>query len=491
MYKMTEIVELQERQHLLSNENLQVQATSLRWLVLLILMLLTMFVSFEKVSFGQVSDVYVAYFEVSNALMDWAFVGIKVGKIIACPILAYFISANYLSLQRLTFAAFASLTGACVCVIVSLVNSASFAILAVGQVGIAVAALVVITYPAMLSPVWFKSREVGTAIGAFEASIGAGLSLGFVLPSYLFDHGVSKCGRQGNTSSSLNLKLQLHCDARVAKYMYLGLLGATVLLFTLALVFVKDEPTYPPTLSQAYKRIQKDPTKDWSFSNYICQCKQLLTDITFVALCSAFGVAIYIGHIEFILMLPVVHKILAAAEYDVTTHVISGYVMVAYAVGILLGSVVGGALVNMHKRLRLQAQVGILVELLATVGLTLSYKFDQLVALIVCNFLFGFFSRFSAVAFYEMTTQHTYPINEAFVSIWMTWIRVVTETVCLLIARVLFDNTGALSTPVIMAVSLFLALICISIIQPVNKRWDMEERLGHPTTHSEENSATN
>jgi len=90
---------------------------------------------------------------------------------------------------------------------------------------------------------------------------------------------------------------------------------------------------------------------------------------------------------------------------------ITGYVLACRSVGDMIGSAIGGKLLDAFHRYRLQTIFGSGLAFVVIFGLFVSYYFASFIGLCLSMFLFGVCTYVSVPPLYDSVLQHTYPLN--------------------------------------------------------------------------------
>ena len=226
---------------------------------------------------SQINNIFVEYFHVTYAAVDWATIGDYPNSIIATFFLLWLIYKECAKFRYLSVAMTSFVIASQVARMVAFVNSHLFAFVVIGQIFNGVCAA--LSYPLCLSLVmaWFPHEEVGTAVGIYMSGGSLGQVLGTLLPSHLVIQPTIR-GKENGTSWKV-------ADRDACLIMW----GVPLVILLVVLAFIlsmaSDYPPMPPTLVQSEAR-RKD-TSNLTFRDFLNTCFELMKNRTYIVGCIA------------------------------------------------------------------------------------------------------------------------------------------------------------------------------------------------------------
>ena len=131
--------------------------------------------------------------------------------------------------------------------------------------------------------------------------------------------------------------------------------------------------------------------------------------------------------------------------------------MTVSPVSSLIGSVVGAKFVDRYKRYQIIAILSVLLGFASSVGLLFAFFFKSLPLWFVFSALYGFFRQPGVIAFIDLVTQETYPMDEMFLTMWLIWFLTFISLFFGEIGRVILNAVGSFLS------SFFKAPACSSV----------------------------
>lgn len=303
-----------------------------RWIILVLLTLLQVLSGISFSSFGQISNFYVTYFNVSYTQVEWMTLGFDTSPIFFTLPLVWLAYRRMVRFRILAIFCSLAMASAYACFAISMVFGGLFWLSVIGQTINGLAAQILMSTPALFAACWFGDDEVGTAISVNLMGLFAGYGIGAVVPTQL----LSFTYTDGDAATLTNDKDTL--------LLLFSACFVTAILITLIMCLVVDDlPPHPPNLAQAQKRMSTVDVNTFWPNTF-----KLLRKKTFLLSCVVFGIIIQSQTVEFTLMAEIIKSIPAEANAD--TDPIGGYVMFCYSVGSILGTLPAAMLVNRLKQ---------------------------------------------------------------------------------------------------------------------------------------------
>jgi len=427
-----------------------------RWLILIALTLSECLYAVAYACFGQVNDFYVAFFKVTYAQVDWATLTHNVSPFVVLLPVLWMIHHGKFGFRNVVIFATVCLSLSFLCSAVSLVSDKLFALVIAGQMFDGITATLLIATPPTFAVTWFPEEEIGSAIAINIVGLYLGISLGTTLPALAIK-------KQTNlTSDTANVNHTLHVRQ------FLTILNSVCLTLSLSVVLmfvflVTDIPPTPPTTAQQVKSVQKEKKKKLGF----CQAlKQLLFDKTYLLACIVFGITTQLVTLEYIMMSEMMRELVEKDLLSINADRFGGYLLAVYSVGAVVGILATGKIMDFCKHYSILSNIGSVLFFISTLAFILAFWYANLPGLFVSNFINGFGSKGLMVVLYEIATQHTYPMDETFVSTLLTICRGPVGVFTGEIGRVLFNSFGSLSVLVFQSTAAFLTTVMTAFLSP-------------------------
>jgi len=416
--------------------------------------------------FGQVNDFYVSFFKITYAEVDWATLTHYVSPLVMLLPVLWMIHLEKFGFKKVVICATASLLLSFLCTTVSLVNNNLFALVIAGQMFNGIASILLMSTPSIFATLWFPENEVGTAIAINSVGMCIGVGIGTVVPTLATNEKSSLVSHSVNANKLQHIKMFL-----IIMNMVMLILSAIILLFFV--IFVTDVPPTPPTKAQQLKSIQKEEKQRLGF---IKTSKQLFFDKTFLLACILFGITTQIVTLECIMMSEMMRELVENDLLSINADRFGGYLLAVYAAGAAVGILVTGKIMDFNKHYYILSNIASVLTFASTLAFALGFRFANLPTLFVSNFFSGFGSKALMVVLYEIATQHTYPMDEIFVSTWLTVFLGPVGVFIGEIGRVLFNSYGSLSVLIFQSVFAFACAVMTALISPEPSRLATSDR---------------
>ena len=343
--------------------------------------------------------------------------------------------------------------------------------------------------PPLFAVLWFPNHEVAIAIAANFIGAAFGAAIGFAVPPLVLTEppGILYPEIYFNLTEDqmqipiLALKYWKTEDRFLLLTLFGGLLGLTALLLLFFCKFLTDLPAKPPTLAQTLRR-QSTPEDFKTFNKenlqeYFALLKALFTDKTVVLLLLVYSIVHRAVELEITLMGELIRAVFASFNIAAPPNIITSYIMVLLPILGVFGSYISGKLLDKFKKFRKQTIVGAGMTFLSTVGIALSYYFENFPGLCVFNGGLGFSMQICIISLLAVVTRHSYPINEAFVSIWIAGFESFVLIVIAELGRLFIDKINNMSVFILMSALLFMSFVLAIITKPQDRRLDAEREV--------------
>lgn len=234
---------------------LDVKLDRVRWVVLLVFCLINVSYNSLWITFSSISDIAVRYYKIEPLVVDWLSMSFLMAFILLALPSAIFLSSYGLRATILV-AAILHTVGTFIRYMGTDVDG--FGYISVGQLFIAAAGPFVLAIPPELAAVWFGEHEraIATSIGMLMGYVG--VAVGFLQPTLMVpDSKDFKSTRDG-----------------IQNLLWFQAAFSSITL-VLVVLFVKERPSSPPSLSQALRDKKQDKMNLSFFSSLKCLAKNL------------------------------------------------------------------------------------------------------------------------------------------------------------------------------------------------------------------------
>ncbi|WKX91227.1 hypothetical protein Q1695_009786 [Nippostrongylus brasiliensis] len=253
----------------------------------------------------------------------------------------------------------------------------------VGQTIVGASQMFTLGIPPRLAAVWFGSNEVSTACAAGVFGNQLGIAIGFLVPPLLV-----KNGTREEVASDLT-----------GMFLYSAVLNSAILL--LIVCFFSARPRSPPSMAQIASQEEKALG-----SNFWQSLVQLMTSRDFVLLFITYGINTGVFYAVSTLLAQMV------LPFYPTESVAIGQIGVVMVVAGMIGSVVGGILLDKFKKFKLTTIMAYLFAFLGMVLFTFTLDLGSIVIVFVNAFLLGFFMTGYLPIGFEFAAEITFPTSE-------------------------------------------------------------------------------
>lgn len=260
----------------------------------------------------------------------------------------------------------------------------------------ALAQVFTLSVPARLSALWFGPSEIATAtsIGVFGNQLG--VAFGFLIPPSV----VTK-------SDSIAFMQR--------RYYYLLVPVATLsaISFILTLVFLKDQPDKPPSMAQLeirnlmtrYENNANNPNKESDFKLYRKSIYNLVRNLNYILILVSYGINTGVYYAIGTLLNQII------SEYHQNENEKIGFIGLILVLSGLIGSVIGGIILDKTKAFKMTTFVIYLCSFLAMVLFTATLHINIWI-IFLTSFLLGFFMTGYLPVGFELAAEVTYPEPE-------------------------------------------------------------------------------
>jgi len=460
-----------------SSSVLEVAVYTKRWAILAAFCSLNIFVNFASQSFAVANQIYSEYYNTNFSLLDWLSLGMYAGLVLAAPVIAWLIFKQTIGFRVLLITATCSLLVTYLVIIVSVVLPYLYPLMIVSNLLQGVAYIVSVTVGPSFAVVWFPNHQVGLVIAIDLLCHNVGVIFGSILPPVFLKHPPAYFGNNSISEITSPQQDSWRNEIRITSlYFYIP---CAVVLFALILFFIafmKDQPLKPPTHAMLVKRITSQSTKpSTDFSQFLTAVKCLHQDVNFV-LCIFTLNPIYSLMVVFFL------HITAIVDYfqirnmgiNMSNDIFAGLLISALSMSNVIFGFVSAELSRKWKSYVKQAIIGAILTTIALLSVVLSAYYHMFKLFCVSMFFYGVGSRIFVIPLLEIITRHTYPIDEAFVNVWMGVNQGVVIVIIAELARIISVHTGIIGLLIFVCVSAFISFILTLMLNPRDKRREID-----------------
>lgn len=348
-----------------------------------------------------------------------------------------------------------------------------------------VANVVMITLFSSFAQLWFPDNQIGTAIGISSLSISVGNIIGLVVPVRLFTEGpLLSINDDANFTSISTTTEWISETGSTIRLVYAPVVIIYIVTFVLLSIYLTDLPPKPPTLAQAAKRA-KTSTEVFSLKSYfkpfLKESKNLLCNLSFTIDSILVGLLVFSMTCEFIMLSEILQLM---PTYDISNppSTTASNLLVTYAAGRIVGAVTSGKIMDYCKAFKTQVILSCLISLISSCLILVAYLLTSYWLLYLSHAMYGVGISGATVALYELVTQHTYPMDENFVSYCRTIFYFLSGIVLPLLARTVFVNTAiGYSSLIFRTIVLLLAFAMTFFISSDYKRLNYEREKSNET----------
>ena len=459
-----------------------------RWLLLTATCLWSTIDLYMPECFGAANQLIAVYFETTLDQIDWMLLGLYAGTILITPLFAFLNHADYMGFRYMSITALSCLLFSCVVTILTVQYPFLHPLLIPSNFLLGVAYTVSACVTTFFPVLWFPDDEVRIAIASLSASMTLGGLLSSVIPPAVikpisYEIFLNTSVNSNTTSSELkNWRLSTHSTLL---WMFSALACTLFVLLLYIVIFAEDLPPKPPTRAMLLKRFlsTERPPLSQSFKDFFGDTKLLFKNKIFLLCTIVLGITHNLIVVEILHISQIVGKITNYSnKYGLPNSVLSGLVLVVFTTSGIVVVFLAAKVLQKFKHYTRQTIFGTTVGLLSGIAILLCYHYDILSGIFVFNVILSSANRFCVIPMMDAVTRHTYPMNEAFVSVWMTGVGSIILIIISNIARIISNHTTPGSTLIVMCAALFLSFILSLFFDPSDKRADTDKK---PAAHTE------
>ena len=441
-----------------------------RWFVLALLICLIFQMIFVYTNFGYLNNLFVVYFNTTYATIDWLYLGWNIGTAVATLAASWLAAKQILTCRRSMIVASILQAINSLLIMVAFLQPQLLFLFIIGQVIGGISAAVLWSVPVSLAQLWFPESQIGIATGMSLLGSSSGGIAAYLLPAHIMKYPKL----ESSVSNNLTNSNWMEYDKSTYQWLFLAVLTTSLAILILLLTAVPERPEKPPSFAQHLKRMDENKDKI-TFQLYCGEIKKLFSDFAFFACGIGSSMLYYLIIIYELSIESMLAHVMSHDNDHLTPDVISGYLLSSFAFGGLVGSIVGGFMLDKFKNYYMQSSLGATCSFIFTVLILLSVYFQSLTILLFAFVLLGVCTRFANLSLVDSLMQHTYPTDPVFVMPFLLFAQNVTAMLFLWISRQITYHGGLLSSLGFVCVMMFLiALICF-VFKPKTKRLAAEK----------------
>ena len=451
------------------HEQVEIKVYKKRWFVLALLIYLIFQMIFVYMNFGYLNNLLAIYFNTTYATIDWLYLGWNIGTAVAALAASWLAAKQILTCRRSMIVASILQAINSLLIMVAFLQPQLLFLFIIGQVIGGISAAVLWSVPTSLAQLWFPESQIGIATGMSMLGSGSGGIVAYLLPAHIMKYPKNDTMVSNNLTSSNWIEY----DKSTYQWLFFAVLTTSLALLILLLTVVPERPEKSPSLAQHLKRIEENK-EEITFRLYCCEIKKLISDYVFLACGGGSSIFYYLPIIYELSIESMLLHIMYDDNNRSSPGELSGYVLMSFSIGALVGSIVGGFILDKFKNYYVQSSVGATCSFLFTMLVLLSVYFRSLATLFFACSLLGVSTRFAYVSLIDSLMQHTYPTDPVFVMPFLVFAQNITAMLLIWTGRQIIYQAGLFSGLGFVCVMMFLiALICL-ILKPRTKRLSAE-----------------
>ena len=458
---------------------------SLRWWILALLTIQIILTRMIMNSIGVVNNVYKIYFDISYYAIDWFALIQTMSMMFASIILALLDYNSMADFRRFVFILICCSMISCIMSMLSFGYPFLYILNYVGQFMLGFGLETADPIVSAFASNWFPEHQIGLALSFKVAGMSFGCVLAFIIPTNIISPPPSSTYSSSNSSlmlqgslSSANASLTWNDQVYTNFLLFYGsVLLMFAIILILSLFFVTELPPKPPTYAQVLVRAQ--PAKRGHLSDlianmgpFIRECKSILFDKVVILIAIVITVTYSCNYLQKLLMGQIARDIFIHLHYGSRINSMSGYVLVLFEVGCVLGSLASGQVMLRWKNNKTLLLVALFATLIAMAGLAIGQFLFNIEIVFIFNTLLGFTLGLSFSPTFNIVLQHTYPKKPTLVILLFTGISMIGIVVVGQLCRLFLDNINGTAVFILMSVFVLISIALCYIVNPKHLRED-------------------
>ena len=438
-----------------------------RWVILFATCLVTVATIFASKSFTVANEIYAAYFGVNLVILDWSCLALYVGATVVTPVFAWLFFKKSVGFRILSISGTSCLLVSYLVIVFAIQFPILYPFMVVSNFLQGVAYTVCFTVGTSFAVLWFPDCQVGIAIACNAISFSVGTLIGAILPPAIFEN-LEVFKNLSDQQQFLKWKEAAKTDLF---WMYTPVLGLLILVLTFFVSYVTDLPPKPPTFALLLKRnLAKNDYGNKSFVDYIAAISKLFKDTTFLLCCLALSIVYNIVIIEIVHITEIVAQFTKRTKFEIPDDVTGGEIITGYSVTCCAAAFGSAAVLNKWKHYFGQTLLGTALSLLLSLGMTFSLYVKSFVGFCSCIFFYGVSTRLFVIPLLEIITRHTFPLEETFVSVWVSGCGCIALVMFAEVARLISLHAKPIGLLIFMCICLLISFCLTLFVRPLNKR---------------------
>ena len=444
-----------------------------RWLLLATTCLWSSIEIYLSECFGAANEIFALYFQTNLKQSDWMLLGLYAGTTLVTPIFAYLCHADLIGFRRMSIAAVVCLfIASCATIFVvqyPFLHTMLIPTNLLHGIAYSVSCCINTYFPVL----WFPDHQVKIAVALLYASLTLGGLLSSVIPPGIIKPIPYDILHNSNKNNTNNLDDWKEATHNTLLWMFSALAISLCLILIYIAIYAADLPPKPPTYAMLKNRSvsTERPSAYESFKDFLKDTRLLFKNKMFLICIFVLGITRNMIMVEALHMTQLVGEISNYAnEHGLSNSVLSGLVLVVFATSGIIFMLASAKILQWYKCYVIQTIFGTSLGLASGIAVYLSYHYGTLSGLFVSNIIFSLGNRFCVMPMLEIVTRITYPMNEAFVSAWVTGVNSLILVIMAEIARFTSDHLSSGSSLIVMCVVLFFAFILSLFFRPSDKR---------------------
>ena len=395
-----------------------IELYSLRWWIIFFLAVDYLITKLVRGSFGIVSNVYAAYFQISILTVDW-FTLIQLPTMFIFTSLMLLFPLNNTSNKKLSTIMAGCVIFTIVCLLAAYCYPPLYPLIFVSMFVMGLSVISVdIVFP-VFTLKWFPENQIGIALNLKEVFGSIGGMLAFLIPGNILISPLKTHSSSILNCTNTTVKNQDDNWSNDNKLRLIAFSGSLLFLSVIVLLFLiffaADQPPKPPTIAQAMLRKDSGEIEPQSFYSRMVVSLQTVkkvilniffAQILFVCAVHYSGYAIYKAYVG-----EVLRDFFEKISDFRSANAHSSYVLIVFEIGSVIGCLLSGKITHRYQNYHFQISIGIFFSILSLICMFIGYYF--LIPVVVYIFI-GFYGVFSKIYFtpsFDIVYQHFFPMD--------------------------------------------------------------------------------
>lgn len=402
-----------------------VRPTAHRWFILIVICVSIAVRSFVSVVFGQINEIFSRYFSVNANAIDWLTNASSVATLFSIVVLIA-AGGRRIKVRALCLAMTGSaLIGIALLTASIIQRDMGYALALAGQIILGLNNAIAVSIPPIIAATWFPSGQVASALSTTFVSVGLAEALGSYLPGSALFGEVDQDSYFSEISGTSSATDDDEIIGRKLLWLFAIPTILSAVIFIVAIIFFKEQPSYPPSEAQALIRaneltvgVEEDTlTISRSSMEAInemapCESLRLLKSNCFILVTFIYGVVAASASASITLLSSILIEMNFGDGDKVSANSLSGNIMTVHWISFTIGPFIAGLILDRFGKYRLSAIVSVCGVLLGTVGIQVAMLLNSITGLYMTHALTGFFMGAAETTLFEIAAEITYPSPE-------------------------------------------------------------------------------